>query len=126
MSEMSREQDAACKAGKTRCSEQASVAIQTSPEAVPAVPAWLGEVTVVAHDLQRLGLLAEISERARFARRRFGHYDFIDFAVVLLGYASSIDIMVTPQGTFRRDPVGLAQVFRGGTGSGGLARLFVQ
>ena len=27
--------------------------------------------------------------RVRFARRRFGHYDLIDFAVVLLGYAIS-------------------------------------
>jgi len=30
-----------------------------------------------------------IEERVRFARRRFGHYDLIDFVAVLLGYAIS-------------------------------------
>ena len=34
-------------------------------------------------------MLSGIEERVRFARRRFGHYDLIDFAVVLLGYAIS-------------------------------------
>jgi hypothetical protein len=47
------------------------------------------EVTVIASYLEHLGVLAEISERVRFARRRFGHYDVIDFVVVLLGYAVS-------------------------------------
>lgn len=36
-----------------------------------------------------MGVLTAIEERVRFARRRFGHYDLIDFAVVLLGYALS-------------------------------------
>jgi hypothetical protein len=36
-----------------------------------------------------VGVLTAIEERVRFARRRFGHYDLIDFAVVLLGYALS-------------------------------------
>jgi hypothetical protein len=66
-----------------------SVTIQTSPEPVPAVPTWFGEVTVIAHSLRHLGMLSEIAERVRFARRRFGHYDVIDFVVVLLGYAVS-------------------------------------
>ncbi len=35
------------------------------------------------------GVLAEISGQVRFARRRFGHYDVIDFVAVLLGYAIS-------------------------------------
>ena len=52
---MSREQDAAGKAGKTSWSEQASVTIQTSPESVPAVPAWLGEVAVMLIDFMALG-----------------------------------------------------------------------
>ncbi len=39
--------------------------------------------------LSILGVLSDISERVRFARRRFGRYDLIDFAVVLLGYAIS-------------------------------------
>src|SRR5262249_57130275 len=45
------------------------------------------EVTVTAHYLRHLGVLATIEEQVRFARRRFGHYDVIDFVVVLLGYA---------------------------------------
>ena len=67
----------------------AAVTIQTSPQSVPSTPSWLGEVAVIAHALRRLGVLATIEERVRFARRRFGHYDVIDFVVVLLGYARS-------------------------------------
>src|SRR6266700_1534203 len=66
-----------------------AVTIQTSPEAVPSTPSWFGEVTVIAHYLRHLGVLSDISEQMRFARRRFGHYDLTDFAVVLLGYAIS-------------------------------------
>jgi hypothetical protein len=66
-----------------------SVSIQTSAESVPAVPAWFGEVAVFAHYLGHVGVQATIEERVRFARRRFGHYDVIDFVVVLLGYAIS-------------------------------------
>src|SRR2546422_100640 len=47
------------------------------------------EVAVIAHYLRHLGMLSGIEERVRFARSRFGHYDLIDFAVVLLGYAIS-------------------------------------
>src|SRR5258708_9239350 len=47
------------------------------------------EVTVIAHYLGQQGVLSAIEKRVRFARRRFGHYDLIDFAVVLLGYAIS-------------------------------------
>lgn len=52
--------------------------IQTSPDSVPAVPAWFGEVTVIAHFLKRRVVLSAIEGRVRFARRRFGHYDLID------------------------------------------------
>jgi hypothetical protein len=65
------------------------VSIQTSEQSVPRVPGWFREVTVIAQYLGHLGVLADISERVRFARRRFGHYDLIDFVVVLLGYAIS-------------------------------------
>jgi len=34
-------------------------------------------------------VLSAIEEQVRFARRRFGHYDLIDFVAVLLGYAIS-------------------------------------
>jgi hypothetical protein len=70
-------------------SKDSSVVIQTSSQSVPSTPSWLGEVTVIAHYLEHLGVLSDISERVRFARRRFGQYDLIDFAVVLLGYAIS-------------------------------------
>ncbi len=69
----------------------AAVTIQISPEAVPSTPSWFGEVAVIAHYLRHVGVLAEISERVRFARRRFGHYDLIDFVMVLLGYARSFE-----------------------------------
>jgi len=45
-------------------------------------------VLIAAH-LRKHGILAKISERVHFARRRFGHYEVIDFLVVLFGYAIS-------------------------------------
>src|SRR5256885_1235727 len=66
-----------------------SVSIQTSEEPIASVPAWFGEVALLAHTLTRLGLLAEISARVRFARKRFGTFEVIDFVVVLMGYAIS-------------------------------------
>ncbi len=66
-----------------------SVYIQTSSEAQFATPSWLGEVALVASHLQKQGLLSKICECVRFARRRFGCYDVIDFLAVLFGYAIS-------------------------------------
>src|SRR5260370_10278877 len=43
----------------------------------------------MAHHLQRQGVLAAIEEQVRFARRRFGRYEVIDFVAVLFGYAIS-------------------------------------
>jgi hypothetical protein len=68
-------------------SRSSDVAIQTSAQSVPSTPSWLGEVAVIAHYLRHQGVLSGIEERVRFARRRFGHYDLIDFVLVLLGYA---------------------------------------
>src|SRR5438128_3124114 len=65
------------------------VTIQTTSQSVPATPSWLGEVTIIAHSLRRLGVLDAIGEQVRFARRRFGHYEVIDFVAVLIGYAIS-------------------------------------
>jgi hypothetical protein len=65
------------------------VTIQTSSQSVPALPSWFGEVTIVAHYLTHLGILEALCERVRFARRRFGRYDVIDFFAVLVGYALS-------------------------------------
>jgi hypothetical protein len=39
--------------------------------------------------LRKQGVLTRISERVRFARRRFGRYEVIDFLAVLFGYAIS-------------------------------------
>ncbi len=66
-----------------------SVSIGTSAEPIASVPGWFGEVALLAHTLTRLGLLAEISERVRFVRKRFGTFEVIDFVVVLMGYAVS-------------------------------------
>jgi hypothetical protein len=66
-----------------------SVTIQASPEPVPAVPTWFGEVTLLAHHLNRQKILERISEQVRFARRRFGRYEVIDFLAVLSGHAVS-------------------------------------
>ena len=46
-------------------------------------------MTLIAHHLKRQGTLAAIEEQVRFARRRFGRYEVIDFVAVLLGYAIS-------------------------------------
>jgi hypothetical protein len=65
------------------------VTIQTSAQVVPSPPAWFGELTVIAHFLQHKGVLAAIAERVRFARRRLGRYEVIDFLAVLFGYTIS-------------------------------------
>src|SRR5712692_2226280 len=65
------------------------VNIQTSPHSVPSTPAWFGEVTLMAHHLQRQGVLAAIEEQVRLARRRFGRDEVIDFLALLFGYAAS-------------------------------------
>ena len=66
-----------------------SIHIQTSSALQFATPSWLGEVALVASHLQKQGILTKICERVRFARRRFGHYDVLDFVAVLFGYAIS-------------------------------------
>jgi len=66
-----------------------SVIIQTSAEFVPSPPSWFGEVVLMATHLRQHGVLSKISEGVRFARRRFGRYEVIDFLVVLFGYAIS-------------------------------------
>ncbi len=68
---------------------QSSVTIQIVPESRPSTPSWLGEVAAFAQVLTHLGLLKAIQMHVRFARARFGHYDLIDFVVVLIGYVVS-------------------------------------
>lgn len=66
-----------------------TVIIQATSRSVPSTPDWFGEVVVIIQALRRRGVLAKISEGVRFARRRFGHYEVIDFLAVLFGYAVS-------------------------------------
>ena len=66
-----------------------SVKVQIVPESVPSTPSWFGEVAVLAHVLTQFGILGAIQQGVQFARARFGHYDTIDFVVVLIGYAVS-------------------------------------
>src|SRR5579885_2343294 len=47
------------------------------------------EVTVMTAHLRQQGILSKLKERVRFVRRRFGHYEVIDFLAVLFGYAIS-------------------------------------
>jgi hypothetical protein len=66
-----------------------SVRIQTSSESVPATPCWFGEVALIIPYLRKQGVLSAINSQVRLARRRFGHYEVIDFLAVLFGYAIS-------------------------------------
>jgi hypothetical protein len=65
------------------------ISIQTSARSVPSTPDWFGEVTLISRYLQCQGVLTAIEEQVRFARRRFGRYEVIDFVAVLFGYAVS-------------------------------------
>lgn len=65
------------------------ISIQTSAQSVPSTPDWFGEVTLISRSLHRQGVLTAIEEYVRFARRRFGRYEVIDFVAVLFGYAVS-------------------------------------
>jgi hypothetical protein len=66
-----------------------SVSIQATARSIPSTPSWFGEVVVMIEHLRKQGVLAAIGERVRFARRRFGRYEVIDFLAVLFGYAMS-------------------------------------
>ena len=55
-----------------------SMIVQTSCQSVPSVPAWFGEVVLMVQYLRRHDILMALTERVRFARRRFGHYEVID------------------------------------------------
>jgi hypothetical protein len=66
-----------------------SVNIQTTSESNPSTPSWFGEVVLISRYLRKHQVLPKISEQVRFARRRFGRYEAIDFLAVLFGYAIS-------------------------------------
>ena len=66
-----------------------SVKIQTTEESNLATPCWFGEAVLISSSLRTHGVLNKINEHVRFARRRFGRYEVIDFLAVLFGYAIS-------------------------------------
>jgi hypothetical protein len=66
-----------------------TVKIQTTSESNITTPAWFGEVVVISSYLQKHKVLTKINEQVRFARKRFGRYELIDFLAVLFGYAIS-------------------------------------
>src|SRR3989442_9362139 len=65
------------------------VSIQTSSQAAPLPPPWFGQVVLIVAHLRKQGVLDAITQRVRFARRRFGRYEVIDFVAVLFRYAIS-------------------------------------
>jgi hypothetical protein len=66
-----------------------SVIIQTSSQSMLSTPSWFGEATLIVEYLRKQGVLSAINERVRFARRRFGRYEVIDFLAILFGYVIS-------------------------------------
>lgn len=66
-----------------------TVKIQTTAETNVSTPAWFGEVVLISKYLQKHGVLKKITEQVRFARKRFGRHELIDFLAVLFGYAVS-------------------------------------
>jgi len=66
-----------------------SIIVQASSQSVPSTPPWFGEVALIVQYLRKHHILSALTEQVRFARRRFGHYEVIDFLAVLFGYALS-------------------------------------
>src|ERR1700694_4499919 len=66
-----------------------AVKIQTTSEPNFSPPSWFGEIVVISRYLRTHGVLSKITEQVRFARKRFGRYEVIDFLAVLFGYAIS-------------------------------------
>ncbi len=66
-----------------------SVKVQTTSEPDFSTPSWFGEVVVISRYFQKHGVFGKNSEHVRFARKRFGRYELIDFLAVLFGYAIS-------------------------------------
>jgi hypothetical protein len=66
------------------------------------------EVALIVPYLRKQGVLSAISSQVRLARRRFGHYEVIDFLAVLFGYAISGERTLE---TFYEQVLPLAQPF---------------
>jgi len=79
-----------------------SVRIQTSSASNPSTPSWFGEVVVMTAHLCKHDILSKITEHVRFARKRFGRYDVIDFLAVLAGLRQKL--RTDPGGVLRAAP----------------------
>lgn len=66
-----------------------TVKIQTTSVSNPSTPAWLGEIVIFSSYLRKHGVLTKVNKQVRFARKRFGRYEMIDFLAVIFGYAIS-------------------------------------
>jgi hypothetical protein len=58
------------------------IQIQTTSEPNFTAPSWFGEVVLISTYLRKHGVLSKINEHVRFARKRFGRYELIDFLAV--------------------------------------------
>lgn len=65
------------------------IEVQTSPVERPSVPPWFAEVAILSQHLATKGLLEALTHQVRLVRGHFGHYEPIDFLVLLIGYAIS-------------------------------------
>lgn len=63
-----------------------SIKIQMTSESNPSTPCLVWGVVLISNFLRKHGVLSKITEQVRFARRRFGRYDVINFLAVLFGY----------------------------------------
>ncbi len=79
-----------------------AVCIQTSSESVPATPSWFGEVVLLTAHLRKHGVFNKITEQVRFARRRFGRYEVIDFLAVQIALCDQW--RAHPGGVLRKPP----------------------
>ena len=68
------------------------------------------EVALMLQHLRKHGVLSALCERVRFRRRRFGHYEVIDFLAILFGYAER---RRTHAGSFLRETPALRSPFHG-------------
>jgi hypothetical protein len=62
-----------------------SVDIQMTSEPNISIPSWFGEVVLISRYLQKHNVLNKFNGQVRFARKRFGRYEVVDFLVVLAG-----------------------------------------
>ena len=94
-----------------------AVKIQTTSESHFSTPVWFGEVVVISRYLQKHKVLNLINEQVRFARKRFGQYEVIDFLAVQIALCDQW--RAHPGGVLRAAPAVCRPVHgRGGSGIG--------